>query len=204
MARSCDCLSTTFRYSQRFEALRLPQVNADRHFLAADIEFHGLAVAHLLLLLRTQFDVVHLLHVLQLLFQPYFGHTAVDDGFGLRVELEVLSGLFAVHIHGLLDDFAFFEAFRFLFSQAESLVAFRFKNCPDGIGHQGRVAQPVCHQLEFERQRDGVAVLCADGDLHEGRDLAGEQLFLHLLRQKVGLLLVDAQHRQLPVGQRFG
>ena len=67
----------------------------------------------------------------------------MEDRFSLRVKLEVLPGLFAVHIHGLLYDFAFFEAFRFLFSQAKSLVAFRFKNCPDGIGHQGRVAQPV-------------------------------------------------------------
>ena len=142
--------------------------------------------------------------ILQLLFQPYFGHTAVDDGTGLRVELEVLPGLFAVYIHGLLDDLSFFETFRFLFSQCQSLVAFRFKNRPDGIGHQGRATQPVCHQLEFERQCDGIAVLRTDGNLHEGRDLAGEQLFLHLLRQKVGLLLVDAQHRQLPVGQRFG
>lgn len=115
-----------------FEALRLPQVNADRHLLAADIEFHGLAVAYLLLLLRAQLDVVHLLHVLQLLFQPYFSYAAVNDGLRFRVKLEVLPGLFAVHIHGLLDDFPLSEAFRFLFRQGDSLVAFRFESRPEG------------------------------------------------------------------------
>ena len=111
-------------------------------------------------------------------------------------------GMFAEAVQGA--GFTDTYPFRFLFRQGDSLVAFRFKSRPDGIGHHSRVALPVGHHLEFERQRDGVAILRTDGNLHEGRDLSGEQLFFHLLRQKVGLLLVDAQHRQLPVGQRFG
>ena len=157
-----------------------------------------------MLLLRAQLDVVHLLHVLQLLFQPYFSYAAVNDGLRFRVKLEVLPGLFAVHIHGLLDDFPLSEAFRFLFRQGDSLVAFRFESRPDGIGHQSRVALPVGHHLEFERQRDSIAILRTDGYLHKGRDFAGEQLFLHFLRQEVCLFPVNAQHCQLSVGQRFG
>lgn len=61
------------------EALGLFQIHTDRHFLATYIQLNGFSLAYLLLLLHAQFDVVDLLHVLELLFQLNVRYTAMED-----------------------------------------------------------------------------------------------------------------------------
>lgn len=58
-------------------------------------------------------------------------------------------------------------------------------------------------QLKFEGKRDDVSVAGTDGHLHERGDLSGGQFLLHFLREAVGLFPVNAQCRQLLVGQPF-
>ena len=61
------------------ETLRLFQIDTDRHFLTTHIQLNGFSLAYLLLLLHAQFDVVDLLHVLELLFQLNIRDTAMED-----------------------------------------------------------------------------------------------------------------------------
>ena len=88
------------------EALGLFQVHTDRHFLATYIQLNRFSLAYLLLLLHAQFDVVDLLHVLELLFQLNIRNPAMNDGFGFGIELQILLDLLAVDFYGFLDDFS--------------------------------------------------------------------------------------------------
>ena len=67
----------------------------------------GFTLAYLLLLLHAQFDVVDLFHVLEFLLQLNIRDTAMNDGFGFGIELQILLGFLAVDLHGFLDDLTF-------------------------------------------------------------------------------------------------
>ncbi len=75
--------------------------------------------------------------------------------------------------------------------------------CWSVISHESRIALLVGDQLKFEGKRDDVSVPGTDGHLHERGDLSGCQFLLHALREAVGLFPVNAQCRQLLVGQPF-
>lgn len=89
------------------EPLRFFEVNAYGNLLAAYVQFNGLSLSYLLLLLCAQLDVVDLLHVFQFLLQPDIRYLAVDDRFRFRVELQVLLRLLAIDLHGFLKHLAF-------------------------------------------------------------------------------------------------
>ncbi len=66
--------------------------------------------------------------------------TAMDNGFGFGIELQVLLGLLAVDFHGFLDDLTFTQPLRFLVRQTQHLIAFLFQYGTDRISHESRIA----------------------------------------------------------------
>lgn len=177
------------------EALRLFQIHTDRHFLAAYIQLNGFPLAYLLLLLHAQFDVVDLLHVLEFLLQLNIRDTAMNDGFGFGIELQILLGFLAVDLHGFLDDLTFTQPLRFLLRQTQYRTAFLFKHGPYRISHECRVAVFIRYQLKFEGKCDKVSVPGTDGHLQERCDLSGSQFLLHFLREAVGLFPLYLQQQ---------
>ena len=89
------------------ETLRFFQIHTNRYFFTTYIQLNRFSLAYLLLLLHAQFDVVDLLHVLELLFQLNVRYPAMNDGFGFGIELQILLDLLAVDFYGFLDDFTF-------------------------------------------------------------------------------------------------
>lgn len=120
------------------ESLLLLQVNSDRNLLAAHIQFNQFSLPYLLLLLRTQFNVVHLLHILQTLLQFYVCDTPVNDGFCFRIKLQILLSLFTVYVDRLLYYLTSGQAFSLLLSEIENLVTFPVQFGTYRIGNQSR------------------------------------------------------------------
>ena len=89
------------------EPLRFFEVNPYGNLLAAYVQFNGLSLSYLLLLLCAQLDVVDFFHVFQFLLQPDIRHLAMDDRFRFWVELQVLLCLLTIDLHGFLKYFAF-------------------------------------------------------------------------------------------------
>ena len=163
----------------KLESLLLLQVNADRNLLAAHIQFNRFSLPYLLLLLHTQFNVVHLLHVLQTLLQLYVSDTPVNDGFRFRIKLQILLSLFTVYVDRLLYYLTFGQTFSLLLSKVENLVAFPVQFGTYRISYKSRSTVFVCSHLKFHRHGDDAAVPCVDGYLHDGSHFTCHQLLLH-------------------------